>query len=50
VNGDFNKVISNVKKLINMKREYGIHKPRIIWQYIVFKHNEYEIIEAREMA
>jgi MoaA/NifB/PqqE/SkfB family radical SAM enzyme len=50
VGGDFDKVISNVKKLNQFKQKHHSEFPRLQWQFIVFGHNEHEIALARELA
>jgi radical SAM protein with 4Fe4S-binding SPASM domain len=48
--GDFGKVIQNLKLLIAKKIEMHSSTPHIHWQFLVFKHNEHEIEKARQMA
>jgi MoaA/NifB/PqqE/SkfB family radical SAM enzyme len=50
VRGDFDTVIANVKKINLYKQRYRSKLPRLIWQFVVFGHNEHEIALAREMA
>ena len=50
VGGDIDQVLDNVRKLIAKKKELGEDKPKIIWKYLVFKHNEHEVEKARAMA
>ncbi len=50
VRGDFDVVIQNVEKINDFKRRYGSVVPHLLWQFIVFGHNEHEIPVAREMA
>ena len=50
VGGDIDQVLDNMKKLVDKKRELSSDKPRIIWKYLVFKHNEAEVEKARSMA
>jgi len=50
VGGDFNRVIENVKALVKKKKELGAKRPYIIWQFLVFKHNEHEVEKVREFA
>ena len=53
IGGDFDKVMENLRKLVRFKRELGA-KTKIIWQFIVFKHNIDEVKklykEAREVG
>ncbi len=50
VNGNFDTVISNIKKLNEFKKKYGSSYPELMWQYIVFGHNEKEIPNAKKLA
>jgi radical SAM protein with 4Fe4S-binding SPASM domain len=50
VGGDFVKVIANLKTLISRRRERGLVKPMIVWQFLAFKHNEHEADRVREHA
>lgn len=48
-NGDFNKVIENIKKLNKYKEKYNSKFPILRWQYIVFEHNKHEIIQIPKL-
>lgn len=50
VNGNFDKVIANARKLVLRKRALNGRTPYIEWQFIVFRHNAHEIGRARELA
>lgn len=50
IGGDFNRVMSNLKLLIRKKNELGRKCPYISWQFLVFRHNEHEIEEARRIG
>lgn len=50
IDGDFNKVISNMKLLLKKKKQLNNHYTEIIWLFHVFKHNEHEIEKAKAMA
>src|SRR4029078_2743547 len=50
VRGDFDTVIGNVERINHFKRVYRSEFPRLLWQFVVFGHNEEEIPIAREMA
>ena len=51
VNGDFNVVMDNVKKLNNYKEKYnkGEDIPYINWKYVLMEHNENEVEKAIRM-
>ncbi|MBR6163634.1 radical SAM protein [bacterium] len=48
--GDFNTVISHIKTINKFKEKYNSPYPHLVWQFILFGHNEHEIDKAREMA
>jgi MoaA/NifB/PqqE/SkfB family radical SAM enzyme len=50
VRGDFNRVIRNIEAINTFKARYQSQLPHLIWQFVVFGHNEHEIPVAREMA
>lgn len=50
VNGRLVRVLDNIKLLVAKKRELGMNTPRLEWQFIVMRHNEHQIPEARQMA
>jgi MoaA/NifB/PqqE/SkfB family radical SAM enzyme len=50
VRGNIAEVIDNLKRLVSAKKALKSKTPFVEWQFIVFKHNEHEIAEARKMA
>jgi len=50
IGGDFNRVISNIKLINRYKELYHAEYPHLTWQFIVFGHNEHEILLAKKMA
>jgi len=50
VRGDFDAVIGNIETINALKRRDQSEMPRLIWQFVVFGHNEHEIPLARAMA
>ena len=48
--GNFETVISNVRRINHFKKHHGSEFPRLAWQFIVYGHNEHELPRAREMA
>jgi MoaA/NifB/PqqE/SkfB family radical SAM enzyme len=50
VGGSFEAVMENIKKINLYKKMYQSEYPQLIWQFIVFGHNEHEIPLARELA
>jgi radical SAM protein with 4Fe4S-binding SPASM domain len=50
VNGNFEKVLANLKELAKTKRILKSATPILVWQFIVMKHNEHEIDQVKRMA
>ena len=50
VNGNLEKVLSNVEKLVAAKKKLKSNTPIIRWQFLVMKHNEHEIEEIKQKA
>ena len=50
VGADFEKVMRNIKLLVDAKRRLGSETPRVVWSFHVFDWNRHEIEEARAMA
>lgn len=50
VNGNFDQVIENIRKINYHKQKMQRKLPHLNWQFIIFKHNEHEIEIARDMA
>ena len=48
--GNFYKAIENIRTLIKKKKELKSSSPTIIWQFLVFRHNEHEIEIAQKMG
>lgn len=50
VGGNFDLVISNLRRLVERKRALGLDAPYLEWRFLVFRHNAHEIAQARQMA
>lgn len=50
VNGDFERVVENIRKINSLKRLYQSRYPMLTWQFVVYGFNEHEISMARDMA
>ena len=50
VNGNLDKVIENLKALIEVKDQYRLKLPLIEWQFLVMKHNEHEVKKVKKFA
>ncbi|MDP8259970.1 MAG: radical SAM protein [Candidatus Gygaella obscura] len=50
VGGNYYKAMDNMKKLIEKKRRLNSLNPQVHWQFLVFRHNEHEIEQAKRIA
>jgi MoaA/NifB/PqqE/SkfB family radical SAM enzyme len=50
VGGDYAKVTANLRRIVEARRRLGRRNPWLVWQFLVFKHNEHEIDSVRETA
>jgi MoaA/NifB/PqqE/SkfB family radical SAM enzyme len=50
VNGNFDRVMENIRKINKYKVLYQSPYPVMKWQFVAFGHNEHEIRSARRMA
>ncbi len=50
INGDFNRVISNMRLLNETKKAVGSPTPVVIYKMLLSKHNEREVDDARRLA
>lgn len=50
VNGDFDRVLKNIRTINSFKKQYNSFLPILEWQFVPFGHNEHEIEKARKMA
>ena len=50
VRGDIAEVFDNLRRLIAAKKNLKSKTPFVEWQFIVFKHNEHEMDQARKLA
>jgi len=50
VAGNFENVWRNATRLVELRREAGLPTTDIVWQFVVFPHNEHELDRAAEMA
>ncbi len=48
--GNVEKVIDGTKRLLEWKEKLNSKTPHIIWQFIVFKHNEHQLPEIKKLA
>ncbi len=50
VGGDFERVIRNMRKLVQTRERLGKKLPFIDWQFLLFSHNQHEAEKAKAMA
>ena len=50
VNGHLDRVLENIRLLTRKRAELGSATPVLEWQFIVMRHNEHQVEEARRMA
>ena len=50
IGGSLDKVIDGTKNLVKAKKRLNSRTPFIIWQFIVFKHNEGEVEEVKRLG
>lgn len=50
VRGDFDRVIENIRKINEFKKNLSTVFPLLTWQFVIFGHNEHEIPAAKRMA
>jgi radical SAM protein with 4Fe4S-binding SPASM domain len=50
IGGKVDKVIEGTEKLLYWKKKLNRKTPHIIWQFIVFKHNEHQLPEIKKLA
>ncbi len=50
VGGNLKKVLGNIQKIQSWKKEYHSSRPHLIYQFVIFSHNEHETEQARLLA
>lgn len=50
IGGKLDRVISGTKEIIKWKRELGKTTPHVIFQFLVVKPNEHQVLEVEELA
>jgi len=48
--GHFDQFMEKLHLLLDLKKELSSARPRVLWQFLVFRHNEHQIGQARAMA
>ena len=49
-NGNFDRVIANIRKLNEIKKRKNSDLPKLTWQFVVMSHNYDDVPRAKEMA
>src|SRR5690606_20809461 len=50
IGGQLEKVLDGTRRILKHKKELRSSTPHVVWQFIVFRHNEKEIPEIKRMA
>ncbi|MEY4003457.1 MAG: hypothetical protein RIT07_1499 [Bacteroidota bacterium] len=50
IGGEIEKVIEGTRNLLNARKMLGVSYPMVVWQFIVFAHNEHEIPAIEKLA
>ena len=50
IGGDFEKVLAGTKEIIKQKKRMRSRVPHVVWQFVVFRHNENQIDAIKKMA
>jgi MoaA/NifB/PqqE/SkfB family radical SAM enzyme len=47
IGGDFALILANVKALAAARARHGRRRPRLVWKFVVFPHNQHEVDQVR---
>lgn len=50
INGNLDKVLTNMRDVVEAKKRLGTELPHIAWQFLLFEHNQDEVAQAQELA
>ena len=50
IGGDLGAALDRAREIIRIKKELGVSKPRLVWQYLLFEHNKREVEAAEALA
>jgi MoaA/NifB/PqqE/SkfB family radical SAM enzyme len=50
IGGSLERVLANLATLVRKRREHGRATPKILWQFLVFRHNEHEVDRVESFA
>jgi MoaA/NifB/PqqE/SkfB family radical SAM enzyme len=48
--GDFDRVLQNIRRINSLKEKCRSKYPKLSWSFIIFGHNEHEILKAKRIA
>jgi len=50
VGGDLKKVLSGTERLLELRSSQRSHRPEIIFQFLVFRHNQHQVGEIKKLS
>ncbi|MBI5114996.1 radical SAM protein, partial [Candidatus Poribacteria bacterium] len=50
VKGNLERALARARQIVRLRKEKGVSKPLLIWQYLLFEHNKDELEMARGLA
>jgi len=50
IGGNLRRVIANIGKINGFKASYGSSRPKLVFQFVIFNHNEHEMEHAELLA
>jgi len=50
INGDLNKALDGIREIVKWKDKLNSNTPKVVMQFLVVKHNEHQINEAKKLA
>ncbi|HOX23583.1 MAG TPA: SPASM domain-containing protein, partial [Elusimicrobiales bacterium] len=48
--GDLRTVLDNIRAVLAARKRLGLRSPHVVWQFLVFKHNQHELRDAVALA
>jgi MoaA/NifB/PqqE/SkfB family radical SAM enzyme len=48
--GDFDRVVRNLRRIVQIKQELGLRYPLVMWRFLVFEHNAHEARDVLRLA
>lgn len=50
IGGDFEKVLNGTKEILRQKKALKSRTPHVVWQFVVFKHNEHQVQTIKKLG